>query len=40
MKDIVAPREGCVSRNVQLHCQSMLQQVAPREGCVSRKFLN
>ncbi len=37
---LVAPREGCVSRNLQGLVLAYLQFVAPREGCVSRNFIN
>ncbi len=36
---MVAPREGCVSRNFFIFLIIFTFLVAPREGCVSRNFL-
>ncbi len=37
--DVVAPREGCVSRNFGEDIDGQKVLVAPREGCVSRNLL-
>ena len=37
---MVAPREGCVSRNANTFIITKFIFVAPREGCVSRNIIH